>query len=217
MRIPITVLLAVMCGGPLAAQSRRTATAASQPAVSWRPFVLASGEQFAAAKTFDAVFGARSIRPFWGGGLRVDLRRGLFVEVAVSRFSATGQRAFVNGGQVFPLGIPLKTTITPFEVTGGYRYQLSKVIVPYVGLGVVRDAYSETSTFNDAGEDVAESHAGFLVVGGAEFRVHRRVGVGVDAQYTHVPGILGVAGVSQAFGEKDLGGTAIRVKILVGR
>ena len=217
MRIPITLLLVVMCGGPLAAQSRPTANPASQPAVSWRPFFLASGQQFAAAKTFDAVFGARSIRPFWGGGLRVDLQRGVFVEVAVSRFSETGQRAFVNDGQVFPLGIPLKTTITPFEVTGGYRYALSRTIVPYVGVGVARYAYSETSAFNDAGEDVADSHAGFLVVGGAEFRVHRWVGVAVDAQYTHVPGILGAAGVSQAFGEKDLGGTAIRVKILVGR
>ena len=31
------------------------------------------------------------------------------------------------------------------------------------------------------------------------------------------PGILGTAGISQAFGENDLGGTAVRVKILVGR
>ena len=41
--------------------------------------------------------------------------------------------------------------------------------------------------------------------------------VGVDAQYTRVTGILGATGVSQAFGESDLGGTAVRVSILVGR
>ena len=93
----------------------------------------------------------------------------------------------------------------------------SKVIVPYVAAGVGRYAYSETSSSNETGEDVAESHAGFVVEAGAEFRVHRRVGVGVDAQYTRVTGILGAAGLSQAFGENDLGGTSVRVKILVGR
>jgi outer membrane protein W len=149
--------------------------------------------------------------------VRIGVPHNLFVEIAVSRFSATGQRAFVAGGQAFPLGIPLTATITPFEVTGGYRYRLSKVIVPYVAAGVGRYAYSESSGFNDTGEDVGESHAGFVLFGGAEFRVHRWVGVGVDVEYTHVTGILGAAGVSQAFGEQDLGGTSVRVKILVGR
>ena len=216
MRITIALLLTLMFAGPLAAQTGRP-VAAKPPAFSWRPFFLASGEQLAAGRTFDAVFGARSIQPFWGGGVQIGLRRGLFVEIAVSRFSATGQRAFVANGQLFPLGIPLTAAITPFEMTGGYRYKLSKVIVPYVGVGAGWYAYSETSRFNDTGEDVAEGHAGLIVMGGAEFRVHRWVGVGVDAQYTRVTGILGTTGISQAFGEDDLGGTAVRVKILVGR
>jgi opacity protein-like surface antigen len=217
LRIAITLLVTCAFGVPLAAQTRRLLTAAKEPAFSVRPFFLASGEQLAAGKTFDAVFGVQSMRPFWGGGVQIGLRRGLFVAVAVSRFSATGQRAFVANGQTFPLGIPLTATITPFEVTGGYRLKLSKVIFPYAAVGVGRYAYSETSSFNDTGEDVAESHAGFVVMGGAEFRLHRWVGVGVDAQYTRVTGILGATGISQAFGENDLGGAAVRVKILVGR
>jgi len=43
------------------------------------------------------------------------------------------------------------------------------------------------------------------------------IGLGVDVQYTRVTGLLGKAGTSQAFGEDDLGGTAARVKVLVGR
>ena len=39
----------------------------------------------------------------------------------------------------------------------------------------------------------------------------------VDAQYTHVLGILGTGGISQDAGEKDLGGIAARVKVLIGR
>jgi len=36
-------------------------------------------------------------------------------------------------------------------------------------------------------------------------------------QYSHVPGILGNAGVSQQAGESDLGGVAARFKLVVGR
>jgi hypothetical protein len=217
MRITITLLLTVMVAAPLAGQTRRPVASAKEPPFSLHPFFLASGEQFAAGKTFDAAFGTESVRRFWGGGVQIGLPRNLFVEIAVSRFSATGERAFVAGGQVVPLGIPLTAPVTPFEVTGGYRYRLSKVIIPYVAVGVGRYAYSEDSSFNDTGEDVSESHAGFVVLGGIEFRVHRWVGVGADAEYTHVTGILGAAGISQAFGEHDLGGASVRVKILVGR
>jgi opacity protein-like surface antigen len=124
---------------------------------------------------------------------------------------------FVSNGQTFPLGIPLKATITPFEVTGGYRFRLTPRIAPYAGAGVGRYAYSETSTFNDAGEDVETSHVGFIVMGGVEVRAHRWIGIGVDAQFTRVTGILGTAGISKEFGDTDLGGTALRVKVLVGR
>jgi len=50
-----------------------------------------------------------------------------------------------------------------------------------------------------------------------ELRVHRWVGVGVDAQFTHIARILGQGGISKDAGENDLGGTAARVKIMVGR
>ena len=41
--------------------------------------------------------------------------------------------------------------------------------------------------------------------------------IGADVQYSHVPGILGTAGVSQQAGEDDLGGVAARFKLIVGR
>lgn len=213
MRFTCAFLLAMLLSTPLAAQTRSPDT----PAVSFRPFFLAAGEQFAASKTFDAVFGPRSMQPFFGGGVQVALKQGVFVELAVSRFKQTGERAVVVDGQVYRLGIPLTATITPIEITGGYRFTLSRVIRPYAAAGVGRYRYAETSTFNEAGEDVDASQIGFVVMGGAEVRLHRWVGVAVDAQYTRVSGILGDAGISKEFGEKDLGGTAVRVKVLVGR
>jgi hypothetical protein len=90
-------------------------------------------------------------------------------------------------------------------------------VIPYAGIGVSRYAYVETSDFADPAENVDTAHVGYLVVGGAEFRLHRWVGVGVDAQYTRVTGILGGGGISRELGENNLGGTALRLKVMVGR
>jgi len=56
-----------------------------------------------------------------------------------------------------------------------------------------------------------------VVNGGAAFRLHRWVGLAVDLQYSHVPGILGNGGVSQQAGESNLGGVAARFKLVVSR
>ena len=90
-------------------------------------------------------------------------------------------------------------------------------LVPYVAFGVGSYSYKETSDFSAAGEDVDTKHVGELVLGGLEFRVHRWVGLSFDGQFTHIPGILGTGGISKDVGESDLGGTAARIRVLVGR
>ena len=209
-------VLALALASPLAAQTRTSGGGDQAPRLSFRPFVMATGERLAAKNTFEAVFG-QSFEPFWGAGLQLALRDGLFVEVSASRFKKTGQRAFRANGKNFGLGIPLTTTITPFEVTGGYRFARSTRLIPYVGAGVGRYGYKETSDFSESGENVDTHHTGYFGVAGAELRVHRWVGVGVDVQFTHVAGILGQGGLSKDAGESDLGGIAARVKFMVGR
>ena len=206
-----TVLLGLVAVAGIAAP-----VAAQEPAVSLRPFVMASEQSFSAVDTFTAVFG-HSYGPFFGGGADVTFGEHYYIEVAASRFKQTGQRAFRNAGQVFRLGIPLTATVTPIELTGGYRFHLSSRIVPYVGGGFGSYAYTETSDFADASENVDTRHSGFVVNGGAEFRLHRWVGLGADVHYTRVTGILGQAGVSKDAGENDLGGVAARFKVIVGR
>jgi opacity protein-like surface antigen len=212
----LAVLFVLALGPALAAQSRQAPAYDDTPPIALRAFFLASGESFAAKQTFDGIFG-QSFGPLFGGGLELVQNGKFYLDVAASRFSKTGQRAFRSNGQNFGLGIPLTATITPFEVTGGYRYRMSPRIIPYAGIGVGSYGYTETSQFSDASENVDTRHAGFLVVGGAEVRVHRWVGVSGDVQYTHVTGILGSGGISKAAGENDLGGVAVRLKVTVGR
>ncbi len=208
MKTTILLLSGLIMAAPVAAQD--------PPSLSIRPFVMATEQAFAANTTFEAIFG-KTRAPFFGGGVQVVLLDRIVVEVGASRFKQTGERAFRSGDQNFKLGIPLTATITPLEVTGGYRFPLWEHARPYVAAGVGSYAYTETSDFSDPGENVDVRRTGFVANGGFEFRLHRWVGLSIDVQYSHIPDILGTSGISQQVGENDLGGVAARFKLIVGR
>src|SRR5438094_5088329 len=97
-----------------------------------RPFALATEQRFDASTTFNAV-SASPAETFWGGGVDVVIHKAYFVDLAISHMSKGGQRAFINNGQVFRLGIPLRVKMMAVEMTGGYRFRCQNSrIVPYV-------------------------------------------------------------------------------------
>jgi opacity protein-like surface antigen len=216
--------LAVALGAPAAAaaqppEDRQVVTrSAETDGIAFRPFLMGTQQAFAAAHTFEAVFG-RSHEAFYGGGLQVIVKGRYFAEIAASRFKKTGERAVRVNNENLRLGLPLTAEITPFEVIGGYRLELrpSQRIVPYAGAGIGTYAYKESSPSSDPAENIDTRHRGFVLIGGVEFRLHRWVRLGIDEQYTRVPGILGLGGISKAAGEDNLGGIAFRLKIVVGR
>lgn len=189
-----------------------------EPPISFRPFVMGTEEAFAAVETFKAIFG-KSYAPFFGGGLQVAFHGKYYIEVGASRFQQTGSRAFRNNGQNFSLGIPLTATITPLEITAGYRFRPRQFpqLRPYVGAGVTSYAYKEVSDFALSGEDLTTRHAGLVGVGGLEFRLHRYVGISGDIEASRVTGILGQQGISKDVGESNLGGIAARFRLIIGR
>lgn len=209
--------LTVLAAAVLAHAATARAQAAPEPSTSIRAYLLVTSQNFAAADTFDAVFGT-SRGVFVGGGGQIVAGR-WFLDVGASRFDDTGERAFAHNGDVFRLGIPLTVKITAVEFSYGYRARLtaSGWLRPYVGAGVGSYRYEESSEFAEADENVDVRHSGFLVVGGAEFRLHRWIGVSLDGQYTHIGGVLGEDGLSKQFGEDNLGGVAARFRVLVGR
>lgn len=195
-----------------------SSTGAAAQGLDIKGYGMVGGMNFDAAQSFDAIFGSSS-GTIVGGGAEVGLPwGGLYVGVGAWRFNADGERVFVSGSEVFPLGIPLSVEITPVEVTGGWRFKnLWSRFVPYAGAGWSSYAYTETSEFAAAGEDVDERFNGWHILGGAEFRIARWLGIGGEIAFSSVPDALGAGGASGAFDETDLGGTSYRLKISVGR
>jgi hypothetical protein len=89
--------------------------------------------------------------------------------------------------------------------------------VPYLGGGFGLLGYKESSSIGGDTEEIDESFTSYHVVGGVDVRLSRWFGVGVEAAYRWEPDALGEAGVSAEFGDDDLGGPTIRVRVIVGR
>jgi opacity protein-like surface antigen len=173
---------------------------------------------FSATKSFKAILG-RPSGPLFGGGMELGLPRHFFVSVSASRFRRTGHRVFVFEGQVFTLNDPATLTITPLEVSAGYRSTRLKRLLPYVGGGVGWHKYEETSAHSTDADDVHATYTGYQVIGGAEVPLQKWIAVAGEAQFASVPSALGKdsTGVSSVYHEHNLGGFTVRVKVVVGR
>lgn len=185
----------------------------------FRGFGGVGGTRFAAADSFDAVLGTHNGVVF-GGGVEAIVARDFFVNVRASRFQKDGTRVFVLNDQVFDLNIPTTVRVTPIEISGGYRFKVGRrQVVPYAGGGIGWYRYSETSDFAASDENVSETHTGYHVLGGAEYRLSRLFGVGGEAEWATVPNALGQnpGSVSASFDETNLGGLTFSVKFIVGR
>jgi hypothetical protein len=202
------------------AQSRPRPAAASQSnSVEIGGYAMFGNISFTAADSFDAVTGSPS-GPIFGGGARVGLPfGGLFVDVGAWRYRADGERVFVDDGEIFPLGIPVEITITPIELSAGWRFRIRQApkFTPYAAGGLTILRYQETSDFSTEAEDADDTFNGFHVLGGAEYKITRWLGLAGEASWSTVPDAIGDSGVSAAFDETDLGGITFRAKVTIGR
>jgi len=174
---------------------------------------------FTAVESFDAIVG-NSSGQIVGGGARIGLPLGgLFVDVGAWRYRGDGERVFVADDRIFKLGIPVEITVTPIELSAGWRFRIRRApkFIPYAGGGFTILKYQETSDFANGDENADDSFSGYHLLSGAEYRIMRWLGVAGEASWSTVPDAIGEAGVSAAFDETDLGGTTFRVKITIGR
>ena len=183
------------------------------------PFVIRGfGEigylQLSAKESFNAIFDKDST---WiaGGGADAIWPSGFFGSAEIEWYRMEGERAFVLDGQVFPLGIKDEVTVVPISMTFGYKFGRSYTARPYAGAGYGLYLFEEKADFAEAGDDVSENFGGFHVVGGVDLFRRRRITAGVEGRYAWVRDSIGEGGVSEEFGENDLGGFTFKVKILV--
>jgi hypothetical protein len=212
------VLAAVLAvGSPAFAQARQAP--ADQPKVDVAGFMMMGLVNFTAADSFEVTVGS-PLGSIFGAGVRVGLPLGgLYAGLGGWRYSHRGERVFVSGSEVFRLGIPLEVTVTPIELSAGWRFRFRRAprFRPYVAGGFTSFRYEETSDFATASENVSERFKGFHMTGGADIQVERWIGVGLELNWTTVRDAIGRGGVSAAFDETNLGGTSFRFRITIGR
>jgi opacity protein-like surface antigen len=193
-------------------------TAAGQSRIGGLAYVTYGPTVFDATDSFKAVTGTSTRSGLGLGGNITGLWRGVFVDVGLSRQKLTGQRVFIDGGTVYPLGVPVTVTMRPLDMAAGWRFAVDRGRVsPYVGAGMTIIAYEETSAFALDGDEVRENEAGALVLAGVDIAVWRWVQLGGDVRYRAVTGGLGLGGVSQVFDEDQLGGLSAALRFSVGR
>lgn len=189
------------------------AAAQGEPRFGVRGLIEVGPQNFAARQTFDAILGT-TWGTFVGGGGQARWKNLLF-EVTASQFKKTGERVFIAGGELFPLGIPTTITLRPIEFTAAYRLPGLWGFRPYAGGGFGKQRYKETSSFAASEENVARTDTSYHVVAGAERRIWRWFGAGAEVRYRAVRDAIGDGGVSKEYGESDLGGTSVRVRVIV--
>ena len=169
----------------------------------------------AATRTADAMLGS-SGGFTWGGAVRYSFDMGVYVNGGLRTSSKSGERVFVPGpaDPVSRLGFPLEIQLMPWFVTAGYRFRQGSLIVPYGGAGLTFTRYEETSSVAGISYDESFTKTGFQVTGGVEVG-KGRFRFGAEFNWSTVPDAVGLAGVSEIFGEDDIGGWTVVGKVVV--
>jgi opacity protein-like surface antigen len=217
----LAAMLALFARGNAAAQAVEPPTSTSREPIGGQGLGIVGAQWPMTVESFEAT--GLDSRPIeFGGGVQVtNLWRELFAQVTATATSDTGQRVFVDEDlAVFPLGIPLTVKATYIDVSAGWKLRFRQPrthdVVPYVAGGVGWVRYRESSPFAEAGDDVDESSVSYHVQGGVEVGITKWFGVSADFRYRRVPDLVGIGGVSAAFGEDDFGGfnAAVGLRVL---
>jgi hypothetical protein len=160
------------------------------------------------------VFGSSGSFTF-GGAFRFVHRRGFYVAGGARTWSKDGERVFAASATapVQRLGFPLSVRLTPVTATVGYRFRRTRTLVPYVGFGGGVTFYGEESDV--AGDRRSESRSAgtFLGEAGVEYG-KGRFRYALETSYGVATGGVGLGGISEVYGEDDIGGWAILGKVV---
>jgi len=233
MRTPLIVLVAaVVCVASgaatpaLAGQGGSTQKPPAQTAkpkpktpklpVGFRFFGAVESMSMTASDTFEAQNGSPILLGYGAGAEVLNIWKKIFLRVGYSTASVDGTRGFVIDNEFVSNGIPLKLGVQNFELGVGWRSYIKKHqwIAWYFSGGLNMATNSQESPDPDPGDNDSVSGNGFVGTVGFEFALQKKAKnplfVGFEGAYRSVGGVLGESGISQGFGETDLGGFSIR-------
>ena len=150
-----------------------------------------------------------------GGALRYELLGGRVPLRAAVRFhKREGERVFVAdpSSPVFPLGHPLEMQLTSTYGTIGYRFG-EGFLKPYVAAGAGVTRFEEESLVAGLRSSTSATKFTGVVAGGLEL-ASGRFRFAAEATYMTVPNTIGIAGVSEVYGESNVGGLSVVGKII---
>ncbi len=165
-----------------------------------------------ASSSAKAVFGA-SGGPTFGFAGQFGLGESFFIRAGARFFQRDGERVFVAAPAtpVYGLGHPLTVRIIPAYGLVGFRFLQGASLRPYIGVGGGATSYNEESDV--AGEifTATATKASGHAVAGLDFG-RRTFRFGGEVMYALAPNAIGFGGVSQVYGEDDIGGLSAVVR-----
>ena len=165
-----------------------------------------------ASQSFDAILGSSTVMGWGAGAEYLDLWKGLFFRGAYGLRGGTGSRVLVLDGEVIDLGVQQEIKMKELSLGGGWRFGLSGRVVWYAGGAFVRVSFTEKSSIFVTEE--SRSFWGQSAFGGIEMPLGKWLFAGAEVEWRTVADALGeFPSASLAFGETNLGGTALRVLV----
>ncbi len=208
MKLSKIVVVAVIVFGATAVPTVAQSTGGG--GLQWRAGVRFGQHDFTEAdQSIDAVFGGDSASMV-GAQLEAQLNSGLFFGVSYETGDLNGKRVvLVPGGPPIQTNIDESLEVEPLRFTAGWMFRKDEALAPVVGVGVTSLSFSEQG----GGESVSGSDTGFHALAGLRYQ-WTRFSIGGEIMYSSVSGIVGDGGVTEFFGEDDLGGTSISLVAL---
>ena len=166
------------------------------------------------ASSAKAVFDGKRGGPTLGFAGQYGVRESFFIRAGARLFQRDGERVFLAGpgSPVFRLGHPLTVRIIPVYGLIGYRFLQGGSLRPYIGVGGGATSYKEESDV--AGEiftSTATKASGHAVAG-LDFG-RGAIRFGGEVMYAVAPNAIGFDGVSEVYGEDDIGGLSAVVRL----
>jgi hypothetical protein len=168
----------------------------------------------AAPKTAKALFDGETSGWQGGGFATYGVTRNVFLTASGTFFQKKGERVFVvdPDGPIARLGHPLTLRLIPAHLSVGYRFEPWPSVVPYLSVGGGAVFFREESTIGVTTEKSSRTKGMGIAIVGVDY-VKGGLLAGVQASWSTMPKIVGRSGVSAVYGEDDLGGVSVSLRL----